>query len=60
LPIETPPNADILVIVVQTHLATPDATVIAAIPEKARNPECPIKYRIGPNARLIAAIATTP
>ncbi len=51
---------DILVMVVQTHLAMPDATVIVAIPERARNPECPIKYRIGPNTRLIAAIATAP
>jgi hypothetical protein len=51
---------DILVMVVQTHLAMPDATMIAAIPERARNPECPIKYRIGPNARLIAAIVTAP
>ena len=38
--------------VVQTHLAMPDATAI--------DPECPIKYRIGLNARLIAAIATAP
>jgi hypothetical protein len=43
--------------VLQTKLAMPDATTIAVIPESARNRECAIKYRIEPNARLMAAFA---
>jgi hypothetical protein len=51
-------SEDILVMALQTKLAMPDATLIAVIPESARNPECAIKYRIEPNARLMAGVAT--
>lgn len=49
---------DLLIMWAMTHLTMPDAMAVTVVPESQRAPQCPIKYRIGPSAALVAKIAT--
>jgi hypothetical protein len=49
---------DVLVMWAVDHLEAPGFTVIAAIPEAKRDPNCAIKYKVVPGPALLEAIAS--
>jgi hypothetical protein len=48
---------DVLIMWASMHLAQPMAMEIGVIPESRLDPLCAIKYRVGPSAALLTAVA---
>jgi hypothetical protein len=48
---------DMLVMAAQAKLMIPALVAVQAIPEQARNAECPVKYRVRPTAAVLQDIA---